>query len=114
MIAYLEGTVKFKGSSYLIIQTSGGVGYKVHTPVDLITGAMIDRPFTLYTYTHIRDDLLENWAVSANLICLLRPAKPKKSSMPLNHSVSRLMKLKKPSNPLKISKAPPPTKSDRH
>lgn len=59
MIAYLEGTVKFKGSSYLIIQTSGGVGYKVHTPVDLITGAMIDRPFTLYTYTHIRDDLLD-------------------------------------------------------
>lgn len=59
MISYLEGTVKLKGPSYLIILTKNGVGYKVSTPVDLITGAIIDQPFALYTYTHVRDDILD-------------------------------------------------------
>lgn len=59
MIAYLEGTVKFKSSTYIIIMTTGGVGYKVHTPLDLITAAIIDKPIILYTYTHVRDDILD-------------------------------------------------------
>ena len=59
MIAYLSGNIKFKGPTYLIITTSGGVGYKVYTPLDLITAAMLDRPFTVYTYTHVRDDILD-------------------------------------------------------
>lgn len=59
MISYLEGTVKFKGPTYLIIMTSGGVGYKVNTPSDLISGALIDQPFSIYTHTHVRDDILD-------------------------------------------------------
>lgn len=59
MISYLEGKVKFKGLSYIIVMTSGGVGYKVHTPADLISGAIIDQPIVLYTYTHVRDDILD-------------------------------------------------------
>lgn len=58
MIAYLEGTVKFKGPSYLIIQT-GGIGYKVHTPAELINKSTIDSPFSVFTYTHVRDDILD-------------------------------------------------------
>lgn len=59
MIAYLEGTVKFKSSTFIIIMTSGGVGYKVHTPLDLITAAIVDKPIILFTYTHVRDDILD-------------------------------------------------------
>ena len=64
MISYLEGTVKLKSSTYIIILTKAGIGYKVHTPVDLITGAIIDQPFALYTYTHVRDDILDLYGFS--------------------------------------------------
>lgn len=59
MISYLEGTVKLKSASYIIVMTKGGVGYKVYTPVDIITGAIIDTPIVLFTYTHVRDDILD-------------------------------------------------------
>ncbi|OGG03864.1 Holliday junction DNA helicase RuvA [Candidatus Gottesmanbacteria bacterium RBG_16_37_8] len=59
MISYLEGIVKLKGPSYLIIMTSGGVGYKIHTPVDLITHANLNKPLSIFTYTHVRDDALD-------------------------------------------------------
>jgi len=58
MISYLEGQVKFKGPSYLIIKT-GGVGYKVFTPVDLLTKSALSEPLSLFTYTHVRDDILD-------------------------------------------------------
>ena len=59
MISYLDGTVKFKSSSYLILMTKGGVGYKVYTSTDLISAAAIDSPLNLHTYTHVRDDILD-------------------------------------------------------
>ena len=59
MISYLEGIVKLKGPSYLIIMTSGGVGYKIHTSVDLITNANLNKPLSVFTYTHVRDDALD-------------------------------------------------------
>ena len=58
MIAYLEGLVKFKGISYLILQTCG-VGYKVFTPINLIAKINAGDKISLYTYTHVRDDALD-------------------------------------------------------
>lgn len=58
MIASLEGIIKLKGPNFLIVQT-GGVGYKVYTPLDLITGATVNKPLSLFTYTHVRDDCLD-------------------------------------------------------
>lgn len=59
MISYLEGTVKFKGLTYLIILTSGGVGYKVNAPTDLVSDALLDQQVSVHTYTHVRDDILD-------------------------------------------------------
>src|SRR3990167_2087922 len=58
MIAYLEGLVKFKGISYLILQTCG-VGYKVFTPINLIAKINAGDKISLYTYTHVRDYALD-------------------------------------------------------
>src|SRR3989344_5905022 len=59
MISYLEGLVKFKSASYLILMTANGVGYKVYTPVDLITESTVNKPLSLFTYQHGRDDILD-------------------------------------------------------
>lgn len=64
MIAYLTGSVSTKGINYLIIQTSGGVGYKVHVPADIITSAIIDNPTSLFTHTHVKEDALDLYGFS--------------------------------------------------
>lgn len=58
MIAYLEGTIKFRGLNYLILQT-GGVGYKVFAPADVLNKAAVNLPFTVFTYTNVREDAIE-------------------------------------------------------
>ena len=58
MISFLEGKVLLKGPSYLIINING-VGYKVYTPVDLLTTAAIGKQLSLFTYTHVRDDIFD-------------------------------------------------------
>lgn len=64
MISYLEGKVKIKGPSYIILMTSGGVGYKVYTPISLISDSIIDQPLVIHTYTHVRDDILDLYGFS--------------------------------------------------
>lgn len=59
MISYLSGTIQFKGLNYIIVMTSGGVGYKVFTTSDLISQSNIDKALNIYTYTHIKDDALD-------------------------------------------------------
>lgn len=59
MIAYLSGTIFTKGINYLILMTSGGVGYKVFIPADLINSSIIDKPLSLYTHTHVKEDALD-------------------------------------------------------
>lgn len=59
MIAYLTGTIFTKGMNYLILQTAGGVGYKVYVPTDIITSAIIDKPTSLFIHTHVKEDALD-------------------------------------------------------
>lgn len=58
MISYLEGSVKYKGTNYLTILT-GGVGYKVHVPLDIISHISLNSPVSLYTYTYVKEDVLD-------------------------------------------------------
>lgn len=64
MIAYLKGTVSNKGINYLIIMTTGGVGYKVFAPADLIVSAIADKPLSLFTHTHVKEDILDLYGFS--------------------------------------------------
>lgn len=59
MIAFLKGIVQNKGLNYLILFTTSGVGYKVYVPADLITSVIIDKPISLFTHTHVKEDLLD-------------------------------------------------------
>lgn len=58
MIAYLEGTVKFKGLNYIVLLT-GGVGYKVYVPVDIISSSGINDPLALFIHTYVKEDALD-------------------------------------------------------
>ncbi len=59
MIAYLTGTVFDKGFNYLIIQTTGGVGYKVFTPSDVVSHITPNSPTSLFIHTHVKEDALD-------------------------------------------------------
>jgi holliday junction DNA helicase RuvA len=58
MISYLEGSIKYKGLNYLIILT-GGVGYKVFVPNDILNKVTQDNNFSLFTYTNVKDDAID-------------------------------------------------------
>lgn len=58
MIAALKGIVEFRHDPHLIVDVNG-VGYKVYGTQSILAKAVAGEPIKLYTYTHVRDDLLE-------------------------------------------------------
>lgn len=58
MIALLNGIVDSRFDPYLIIEVSG-VGYKVYATNGVLAKAVIGEHLKLYTYTHVREDILE-------------------------------------------------------
>lgn len=58
MIGYLQGTVIFKDSHILLINV-GGVGYKVFTPLSVITSINLNDKLSVFTFTHVKDDAIE-------------------------------------------------------
>lgn len=58
MIGLLRGNVAFLDSSSAIIDVSG-VGYTVLLPASILAKLHKDEQITVYTYTHVREDLLE-------------------------------------------------------
>lgn len=63
MISYLSGTVHHKGFGYLILLT-GGVGYKVNVPSDVLVNATLENPLSLFTHTHVKEDALDLYGFS--------------------------------------------------
>ncbi len=58
MIALLRGVVDSRLDPYLIIDVSG-VGYKVYASKTVLSKAAIGERMKVYTYTHVREDMLE-------------------------------------------------------
>lgn len=58
MIAYLEGTIQYRGQNYIIIKT-GGVGYKVFIPLHLLSRTALNGTYAIYTYTYVKEDALD-------------------------------------------------------
>ncbi len=58
MIALLHGVVDSRLDPYLIIDVSG-VGYKVYASKTVLSKAAIGERMKVYTYTHVREDMLE-------------------------------------------------------
>jgi len=58
MIAHLSGTVIHKDLKYLVLDT-GGVGYKVSTPIDSLNAAKEGQKAEFWIYTVVREDALD-------------------------------------------------------
>jgi len=64
MISYLEGTVKYKGSNYVIVLTHG-VGYKVYVPGSILSQYAVDAALVVYTYTYVKEEALDLYGFPA-------------------------------------------------
>lgn len=63
MIGYLSGTVIIRDDPYLIIDVNG-VGYKIHAASDVLSSISVGSNIKLFTYTHVREDVLELYGFS--------------------------------------------------
>ncbi len=63
MIGSLKGKVELKDATTLIIDVNG-VGYKATVSADVLENAVIGSQIKIYTYTYVREDLLELFGFS--------------------------------------------------
>jgi Holliday junction DNA helicase RuvA len=59
MIALISGLIADKSEKYLIVMTSGGVGYKVGATPDTLSKITVGQSVKLYIYSHIREDTFD-------------------------------------------------------
>ncbi len=59
MISYLSGIVIHKDLKYAVIQTSGGVGYKVFSTTDTLQLLHEGNPGTVWVYTAVRENSID-------------------------------------------------------
>ncbi|MBU3668766.1 MAG: Holliday junction branch migration protein RuvA [Candidatus Taylorbacteria bacterium] len=59
MISYISGIVIHKDLKYAVIQTSGGVGYKVFSTTDTLVNLHEGNPGTLWVYTAVRENSID-------------------------------------------------------
>src|SRR5438046_6518 len=63
MIGSLSGPVIIRDDPYLIIEV-GGIGYKVYATQDVLSSIPQDSKVKVFTYTHVREDILELYGFS--------------------------------------------------
>lgn len=63
MIASLIGIVELRNDPFLVINVNG-VGYKVLASNDVLAKVTIGEQIKVFTYTHVREDLLELYGFS--------------------------------------------------
>jgi len=57
MFYYLKGIIAHKDENFAVVD-AGGVGYKVYTSYSNLSKMELGTPSTLYTYMHIREDIM--------------------------------------------------------
>jgi Holliday junction DNA helicase RuvA len=55
MISYLKGEIKLKQDNFLVIETAGGIGYKVFVPPQIILKAKKGEKLELFTHQYIAE-----------------------------------------------------------
>lgn len=64
MIAMLQGIVELRDDPYVIIAV-GGVGYKVYATLDVLSTIRVGEEAKVFTYTHVREDILNLYGFSS-------------------------------------------------
>ena len=65
MIGSLTGTVSAQGLDWLLVQTSGGVGYRVFATVGLVANHPVGAVVSLITHLVVREDQLTLYGFAA-------------------------------------------------
>lgn len=63
MIGYLSGTVIIRDDPQIILDVNG-VGYKVLATSDVLASCKVGSPLKIFTYTHVREDILDLYGFS--------------------------------------------------
>ncbi|MDP2649676.1 MAG: Holliday junction branch migration protein RuvA [bacterium] len=58
MIASIKGKIDIISSSYVVVDVNG-VGYKILLPFAILSTLSVGKETKLFTYTHVREDVLE-------------------------------------------------------
>ena len=64
MIATLQGIVELRDDPYLIVVVAG-VGYKVYATLDVLAKVRVGEDIKVFTYTHVREDILDLYGFSS-------------------------------------------------
>lgn len=64
MIGSLKGKVDFKSGTTIIVDVHG-VGYKAQVSSEVLGKALVGQEIKIYTYTHVREDVLELFGFSS-------------------------------------------------
>lgn len=64
MISYLTGTILHKDIKYVVLMTSGGVGYKVYTTLETLGQNSTGQAVELWIHTVVREDALDLYGFS--------------------------------------------------
>lgn len=65
MIAYLRGTIKYRGEDYLVLEI-GGVGYQVFVTTKFLEAQKVGAEIELYTYELVREDADDLYGFTAH------------------------------------------------
>ncbi len=64
MIGSLKGKVDFKSGTTIIVDVHG-VGYKAQVSSEVLNKAIVGQEIKIYTYTHVREDVLDLFGFSS-------------------------------------------------
>ena len=59
MIGSVRGTVAYQAAEYCLIETEGGVGYRVFMPVSQMRTLSLEQEVRVLTYTAVREDAIQ-------------------------------------------------------
>ena len=59
MIGSIRGTVVHQSAEYCLIETAGGVGYRVFMPVSQLRTLAVGQAAKVFTYTAVREDAIQ-------------------------------------------------------
>ncbi len=59
MIGSIKGTVAYQATEYCLVETAGGVGYRVFMPVSQLRTLSVGQSVRVLTYTAVREDAIQ-------------------------------------------------------
>lgn len=65
MYSYISGILEYVGKDYVVIE-NGGIGYKIQTAVSTIIDVSIGDKVKIYTYLHVREDIMSLFGFLTN------------------------------------------------